>query len=286
MLGPVSVVIPAHNESAVIADMLRRLLDTDPEERLEIVVAANGCTDDTAAVAAAVSPRVRVIEIETPSKIAALNAGDVAAMAFPRAYVDADVRVTGEALLAVADALAGPPFIGAPRMEIDEDGASLPVRWQYRVWDLTDYRNSAMVGSGVYVLSKAGRARFGRFPDIIADDMYALRLFTPEERISVRDHVFTVRTPSTLRAFIRRQARIIAGNDELCQRYPELDRESGAMSMRALIGRVIRRPSLWLPAIPYFWARIVARRSAARVRGNWALQGWNRDESSRVASRQ
>jgi glycosyltransferase involved in cell wall biosynthesis len=219
MTGLMSVVIPAHNESAVIADMLRRLLDTDPEERLEIVVAANGCTDDTAAVAAAVSPRVRVIEIETPSKIAALNAGDDAATAFPRAYVDADVRVTGEAPLAVADALTDSPFIGAPRMEIDVDGASLAVRWQYRVWGLTDYRSSAMVGSGVYVLSEAGRARFGRFPDVIADDMYALRLFTPEERISVGDHVFTIRAPSTLHSFIRRQTRIIAGNDELRDRY-------------------------------------------------------------------
>ena len=129
-------------------------------------------------------------------------------------------------------------------------------------------------------------ARFGRFPNVIADDKYALRLFTPKERISVRNHVFTVRAPSTLRAFIRRQARIVAGNDELRERYPELDREGGATSTRALIGKVGRRLSLWLPAIVYFWTRAVARRQAAQVRGRWASQAWNRDESSRVAGRQ
>lgn len=286
MTGSVSVVIPAHNESTVIADTLHRLLDTDPEERLQIIVAANGCTDDTAAVAAAVSSRVQVVEIETPSKIAALNAGDDAATAFPRAYVDADVSVTGEALLAVADALTDPPYIGAPRMQIDTSDADLAVRWQYKLWALTDYRNSAMVGSGVYILSAAGRARFGRFPDIIADDMYAQRFFTSKERISLRDHTFTVRAPSTLQAFILRQTRIIAGNDELRERYPRLNREADAMSKIFFLGRIARRPSFWLPTIPYFWARVVARRRAARVRGNWASQAWNRDESSRVFGRQ
>jgi glycosyltransferase involved in cell wall biosynthesis len=285
MVALLSVIIPAHNESAVIAHTLRRLLDTDPEERLEIVVAANGCTDDTAAVAAAVSPRVRVVEIAMPSKTAALNAGDDAARAFPRAYVDADVCVTGSALLAVADALLGPPFLGAPRMKVDVRGASLPVRWQYRVWGMTDYRSSVMVGSGVYIISEAGRARFGRFPDIIADDMYVLRHFAPEERISVSDHAFTVRAPSTLRAFIRRQARIIAGNEQLRQQFAELAGGDDGTSIRSLAGRVACRPSLWLPAIPYLCARMLAKQRAARVRGNWATQGWNRDESSRIAGR-
>lgn len=277
-----SVVIPAHNESAVIADMLRRLLETDPEQRLEIVVAANGCTDNTAAVAAAVSPRIRVVEIDTPSKTAALNAGDVASTVFPRAYVDADVHVTGEALLAVGDALKGPPFIGAPRMQVDVCGASLAVRWQYRVWDLTDYRTSTMVGSGVYVLSEAGRARFDRFPPVIADDMYAMQLFAPDERVSIRDHAFTVRAPSTLDAFIRRQTRIIAGNYQLRERYPESVQRGSTSTLRALFVRILCRPPLWLPAILYAGVRIAARRRASRVRGNWAAQPWNRDESSRT----
>jgi glycosyltransferase involved in cell wall biosynthesis len=282
--GTVSVVIPAHNEAGVIARTLRGLVDTDQEGRLQIIVAANGCTDGTAAVAAAVSPRVRVIEVAEPSKIAALNAGDQAATAFPRAYLDADVRVSAEALLAVADALTDASLLaGAPRMEVDVSGSSLLVRWQYRVWALNKYRNATMIGSGLYMMSAAGRARFGRFPNVIADDLYVLRLFARDERVSPPNHVFTITAPRTLRAFTRRQARIIAGTEEIADRYPELHHEEGAGSSRTLIARVARRPSLWLPALPYFGARIVARRRAARMRGNWAAQGWNRDESSRAS---
>lgn len=278
----VSVVIPAHNEAAIIAGALQRLIDTDPDGRLELVVAANGCTDDTATVAAAVSPRVRVVEIAEASKIAALNAGDDMASAFPRVYLDADVYVTGTALLAVADSLADPPFAGAPRLEVDFSGANRWVRWQYKIWALTDYQATNMIGSGVYALSRAGRGRFDRFPDVIADDGYVMRLFGVEERVSVVDQAFTIRAPRTLRDFSRRQARIIAGNEEVAQRFPELSGGIGAGSTRTLLRRVLRRPSLWLPGVPYLLSRIIARRRARKVRGNWQAQGWNRDESVRA----
>ena len=282
MPGTVSVVIPAHNEATVIAGILHRLLDTDPQGRLELVVAANGCTDDTATVARSVSPRIRVVEVSEASKIAALNAGDAAATSFPRVYLDADVAVTGETLLALADALVDPPSIGAPRLEVDVRGASIWVRWQYRVWELTDYRTTNMVGSGLYAMSAAGRARFDAFPAVISDDGYALRLFAAAERVSLDGRTFTIRAPRTLRAFIRRQARIYAGNDQLATAYPELPNESAAGSSSALVRRIARRPSLWLPAVPYFAARIIARRRATRVRGDWTAQAWNRDESTRT----
>jgi glycosyltransferase involved in cell wall biosynthesis len=284
MPGTVSVVIPAHNEGTVIAGTLRRLIDTDPEGRLQLVVAANGCTDETAAIAAAVSPQVRVIEVTEASKIAALNAGDDVATAFPRAYLDADVWVSAEALLAVADALSDSTALaGAPRVEVDTTGASMLVRWQYRIWALTDYRNAAaMIGSGVYILTEDGRGRFGRFPDVIADDAYVLRSFAREERVSPANHIFIVAAPRTLRAFTRRLTRIIAGNEEIAARFPELHHEELAGSTRALIARLARRPSLWLPAISYFGIRLVARRKAARMRGNWTAQAWNQDMSTRV----
>ncbi|WP_109209644.1 MULTISPECIES: glycosyltransferase family 2 protein [Microbacterium] len=283
MPGPVSVVVPAHNESTTIARLLRRLLDTDPDDRLDIVVVANGCTDDTAAIAAAVSPRVRVVEVAAASKIAALNAGDAAAHAFPRVYLDADAIVTGEALLAAADALHDPPYASAPRMRIDTRGASIWVRWQYAVWECTDYRRGDMIGSGVYVLSEAARARFGPFPDVISDDGFVLRHFPGAERVVLPEATFTITAPRTLRAFIRRQARILAGNEELATRFPALPGEPSAGGTRALFTRVLRTPSLWLPAVPYAVARVAARRQAAKVRGDWSRQGWNRDESTRAA---
>jgi glycosyltransferase involved in cell wall biosynthesis len=69
----ISVVIPAHNESAVIGRLLRSLLhDAQPGE-FDVVVVANGCTDDTADVAAGFGPDVTVVTTPVPSKFAALR---------------------------------------------------------------------------------------------------------------------------------------------------------------------------------------------------------------------
>ena len=43
--------------------MLERIIAGDPDGAIELIVVANGCTDDTARVAASVDPRVTVVEI-------------------------------------------------------------------------------------------------------------------------------------------------------------------------------------------------------------------------------
>ncbi|MGW3138555.1 glycosyltransferase, partial [Streptomyces sp. NPDC001139] len=57
-----SIVIPAHNEAPVLGRLLDALLaDSLSADDPDIVVVCNGCTDDTASVAAARGPRVRVV---------------------------------------------------------------------------------------------------------------------------------------------------------------------------------------------------------------------------------
>ncbi|GAA4170354.1 glycosyltransferase [Gryllotalpicola koreensis] len=281
-----SVVIPAHDEAAVIGRLLDRLIAGDREQRLELVVVANGCTDATAEVAASADPRVRVVEIPTASKPAALNAGDAAATVFPRAYVDADVRLEAGALLAVAELMAREPGVlaASPTLSIDLSHASRAVRLHYRIWSLSDYRREAHLGSGVYVLSQAGRARFGAFPSIIADDRYVQQLFTVDERRSLPDHTFSISAPATLAAEIARSTRIAAGNAELRRAglVPEAQARAGTSSPRALLGRVARRPRLWPALAVYCYGKAVPRvRARLRVRAGLPVL-WNRDESSRV----
>jgi glycosyltransferase involved in cell wall biosynthesis len=72
-----SVVVAAHNEAAVIDRCLASLVAPG----VQVIVAANGCTDDTAAIARR-TPGVEVVELATPSKIAALNAGDARATGY------------------------------------------------------------------------------------------------------------------------------------------------------------------------------------------------------------
>jgi cellulose synthase/poly-beta-1,6-N-acetylglucosamine synthase-like glycosyltransferase len=50
---PVTIVIPAYNEAAVIAAKVRNALDTSyPPDRLEVIVVSDGSDDDTDRLAA------------------------------------------------------------------------------------------------------------------------------------------------------------------------------------------------------------------------------------------
>src|SRR4051812_17623879 len=114
----ISIVIPAHNEAAVIARTLRAMTAPKPEDAgeaagkvarldaLDIVVVCNGCSDTTAEIARSFGPSVRVIETDVASKPHALNLGDAAATFFPRIYADADVVIAPRAINALADRLA------------------------------------------------------------------------------------------------------------------------------------------------------------------------------------
>src|SRR5262249_13951049 len=133
---------------------------------LDIVVVCNGCTDDTAAAARRHVYPLRVIETDVASKPAALNLGDAAARGFPRFYLDADVRVSIDALRATADLLARPGVLAAaPRLAVDVQGRPWPIRAYYRVWTQLPYCQDGMIGSGLYALNAEGRARFRAFSE-------------------------------------------------------------------------------------------------------------------------
>lgn len=122
-----SVVIAAHNEAAVIGRCLDSLrADTVPGE-FDITVAANGCTDATASIAAE-RPGVRVLDLPEPGKAQALNAADQVADGFPRIYLDADIFTTAAVARALCAALAtdptsGRPWLAAvPRRDVEQIG--------------------------------------------------------------------------------------------------------------------------------------------------------------------
>lgn len=281
-----SVVIPAHNESGVIARLLRTLTGSPDAARLEIVVVPNGCDDDTAERAAGF-PAVAVSSIAEGSKIAALREADRVATVFPRAYVDADVEVDVATLLALAEALAAPggPLVASPSLVVDTTGASWPVRQFYKVWELTEYRQSGHIGSGIYALSEQGRQRFGDWPRVIADDRFVQQLFLPSERLSLPGHTFTVRSPRTLRAQIKRATRINRGNRELPAQLQNAP-EPTAGRHAALARRVLRRPDLWLAFPIYLAASLLASRRARREISRGAAADWHRDDTTRTTDEQ
>ena len=272
-----SVIIPAHDEEAVIGRCLRTLTPGSAGDDLDIVVVANGCTDATVDIAAR-HPGVRLIEISVASKPAALNTGDAAARHFPRAFVDADIEVGPRALLAVAEVLEDTgASVGAPAMRIDFTGCSWAVKAYYRVWLQLAWSTEAPVGTGVYVLSRGGHGKLGRFPDIISDDQYVHDLFRRDERVCVAQHEFVMRPARDVRALVVRRTRELEGGAELQARFGALPgRSSGPGPVELLRADPWRAFDLAVFAAIKAAAMWRLRRKRRLGRG-----GWERDESSR-----
>jgi len=279
-----SIIIPAHNEEAVIGRTLGVLLEGAAEGEFDVIVACNGCTDRTAQVARGFGGAVRVIEVETPSKIAALNAGDAAARGFPRFYLDADIDLTADAVRRVAAALdRGECLAASPRARMDLAGCSWAVRAFYRVWERLPSHGQGMAGAGVYALSEAGRARFGAFPSIIADDGYIRLLFGPGERRAVSGAESRVTPPRRLSGLIKIKTRSHLGNMELAERFPELARE-GQSGDRGGLLRLAANPLDWPAVGVYALVKAVARLRAQRQFRARRLDVWERDDTSRQAA--
>lgn len=102
-----SVIVPAHNEAALVGDcldsMLGQLVAQTTIERTEVIVVASACRDDTSAIATDVlseynEVRSEVIDVRKPGKKLALNAGLDVARGDMVLCVDGDVVVTPGAI--------------------------------------------------------------------------------------------------------------------------------------------------------------------------------------------
>jgi glycosyltransferase involved in cell wall biosynthesis len=278
--GRATVIIPAHNEEAVIARTLQALLrEHGGAGDFAVIVACNGCRDRTAELVRAQFPAVTVLELAEASKIAALNAGLAAAPDGAVLLLDADIELDTQAARALLAAAARPGIEAAiGRMQIDTSGADRLVRAFYRVWMEHPYLRQGKFAAAI-ALSAAGRARAGTLPRVTADDTYLRRLI-PRERVAVVDSVhFLVRVPRTVRALVRVRSRSHRGTRQLAAHVPASAGERGAEA-RGLIGRVCLSPSLWLAAPVYAGVTLAARALS------WLQSGarWERDDTSRTAA--
>lgn len=276
----ISIVIPAHNEAAVIARSLGMLTADADHGDVEIIVVCNGCSDNTAEIARRFAPTVRVIETDVASKIRALNMGDAAATSFPRMYIDADVVISMSSVRALAKRLAiGDVHAIAPTPNIDVRGCSSLVRAYYAVRALLPSARQGIGGSGVYGLSAAGRSRFAAFPDVIADDAFVRLQFTPAERVTEPSITSRVYAPRTVRGLLAVRSRVYFGIAELASRFPNLSTKDGPSNNGTLIG-LSRRPTMWPALTVYVLINMVARYLGTSRRRRKVVK-WNHDQTSR-----
>ncbi|MFK4382296.1 MULTISPECIES: glycosyltransferase [unclassified Bradyrhizobium] len=277
----ISIVVPAHNESSVIARTLRQWVGNPASDQIRVVVVCNGCSDDTANVARRFGPAVNVVESNIARKTHALNLGDQIADAFPRIYVDADILITVDAILALARRLdEGDVLAVAPTADINLAGCSWLVRKYFGIRSRLPSSREGIGGSGVYALSEAGRKRFGQFPDITADDTFVRLQFRPEERETLPRVRSTVFAPRTLLQLIAVRTRAYRGTFELARRFPELRVNKGPANGRALIA-LFKEPRLWAGLLIYCGVNIAAR-CKATLGSRRGAHPWQRDETSRA----
>ncbi len=223
-----SVVIAARNEAAWLPRCLAALLAQDTAQPVEVIVAANGCTDDTAALAHRQKPAFAargwtlvVLDLGDVGKLGALNAADAAARVGARAYLDADVLCDPGLLEQVIAALQGPQPRYVTGTLVVARGQTAITRAYARIWSRLPFVTGGAVGAGFFALNAAGRARWRDWPDIISDDTFARLHFTPAERHEVPAcyHWPMVEGFANLVRVRRRQD---AGVAEIARLYPDL----------------------------------------------------------------
>ena len=262
------IVVPARGEATSLPDLFTTLLADAAGLRLCVVVALNG--EEVGAMEAVIAAWTerfaaaghRLLTTRSaPGKIAALNAGDALRSGGAVAYVDADARLAPGSLPALASALSDDaPRLAGLRIEASAPGwpaASFAAVWS-ALPGVTDF-----IGSGCYAVNRAGRARWGAFPAVVADDAFVFSRFAATERRIVAEGGIGVLLPTgwALARIVRRWR---DGNRALAAAgWGDVRRGAG---LRWLAGR----PRLWTHLPGFLAVRLAARlvRSPANE-GGW-----------------
>jgi glycosyltransferase involved in cell wall biosynthesis len=272
-----SILIPAHNEAAVIGRTLAHLGRGLCRDTVEVIVIPNGCRDRTADAARDAMPEAIVLETQVPGKAKAMRLGLARARGAAIVFLDADLDVDAAAIgRLVAPLLRGEALASHGGMDVDLAGCSAAVRGFYAIWQRGPYLRGGKFG-GLFAVSRAGLDRITPLPDVTADDEYVSRAFRPSEKAYVRDVRFVARAPRTLAALFAVRKRVRRGTRELGRMGHGA---SGGGGRGQLVG-ALARPMLWAPLL-VFLSLTVSVRVALMFEATGGAPKWERDDSSRV----
>jgi len=295
----VSILIPAYNEAAVIARTLRPLLVPGRPD-YQVIVIANGCSDDTAQVAktavraaradypGAARTSVQILDLPEGSKTAALNAGADLAEGDSLVFLDADIGVRQRAVDALVAALdcpvpvravnGGPADQNSARLQEDDSAprradlaygraqfrlsdASPLVRAFYRAWWCNPYFDDQKMG-GFFALSRAAARRLLPLPAITNDDEY-IRRHLQGRSVFAASAPYRIDVPRSLDSLSAVRRRVLRGNAELQDAGVRLDRGQTLYRALVFLMRLLCRPTLWGGAAVFFYVAASVRFAAA-----------------------
>ena len=223
-----TIIIPAYNEASVIGACLDSLLIQSYSGSVEIIVAANGCNDQTAVIAGRYESKFlakdyayTVLCIKEGNKNNALNRADALARYENRLYLDADV-VCDETLIAelVLELQTSKPVYVSGTLNIQE-GPSFSSRCYGVIWKATPYIRDTIPGCGCYAVNATGRGLWNQFPKIHSDDKFVRLLFKHKQRRQVKANYYWP-LPQGFFTLINIRTRWTRGNRQLAILHPEL----------------------------------------------------------------
>lgn len=276
-----TVIVPAHNESAVISDCLESIVDQEGVDH--VIVACNGCSDDTADIVRTRFPGVHCLDIPEASKTNALNVAEAKAkelgMVFPSFYIDADTRLGPNAVKTIDEALASSPvLLAAPTPVVDTSQSSWLVKQYYKTWLNLPYVKQGVIATCSYVLTERGRERFDEFPGVISDDGYVRGHFRSSEISNIAQAEIYIRAPRDVISLIKIKTRARLGNKQLLatgQWRVREHRSHGRILAKRLFSRCV------VSTMAYILITLIIR-----ARADWQFRRisqyrWEKDLSSR-----
>lgn len=226
-----SVIIPSYNEENYIEACLDAIIaqrGLPIDHGVQIIVAANGCKDRTVALAqaklralSAKGFQLSVLNIARGNKMNALNQADDIATFETRVYLDADVIISPDMLRELAEILnENTPLYASGSIRIPRPQSTIS-RAYAKVWTQLPFIRDGVPGIGLYAMNAQGRARWGAFPDICADDRFVRLQFDPSERRHTKA-TYDWPLPEGFSNLVHVRHRWREGNLEFAEKFPEL----------------------------------------------------------------
>lgn len=230
----VVMVVVGHNEAARVAAKVRTCLEQDwPAHRLRVLLACDGCTDATAAVAReAGGARVQVLEFaQRRGKAACLNDAVAACSEEVIVFTDARQRLHPQAVRRLVARLAvpGTAAVSGELQFVDDSGQpferGLGAYWHYEKF-IRDHE--ARTGTAIGVTGALYAMRRGCFepipPQTVLDDvLIPMRAVLRGWRVAFERGALAYDRPSANPAQERlRKVRTLAGNFQILALCPAL----------------------------------------------------------------
>jgi len=280
---PLSIVVPAYNESSIIEHTLTYLLADGVLNEADIIVVCNGCHDDTVkrtnefildnhALLEGRGLTLVVVETEVASKTNAINLGIERAADGDIILLDADIEVSGSVLASLHHMLSetGKDLL-APSVVFDYQRASWLVRQYYSVASTSTY-NTDYRFSNVIALSEKAVNQLGKFPEVIADDEYLRRQFSSGQAAICKQFSFQFSCPTNSDDLLSILTRVQRGNYQLAQL-----KVSDKMAMEKV---TVSAPTL-IALIVFSGFKLLSKLRAKKQMRQGKQVSWEKDNSSR-----